>query len=197
MIPLPQIIIEDDARGGGWVITHSGIRFFPLCPKPEEILIEDIAFSLSNINRFGGHVKAYSVAEHSCHVSDLLEDDLKLQGLLHDSAESYLGDMVRPLKQQLPDYCDIENSLISIIFQKFGLPRKIDPAVKNADNVMLITERNQLMPAGPYTRNWGLDKAGILPANVKIMHWKPEESYWYFLQRFSDLMELQRLGKKI
>ena len=56
----------------GSITTHSGVRFWPLLPNPDDILIEDIAHSLSLQCRFAGHSRVfYSVAEHSVRVSQL------------------------------------------------------------------------------------------------------------------------------
>src|ERR1035437_5720974 len=59
----------------GFIGTFSGLRFWPLDPNPEKILIADIAHALAHQCRFGGHAsKFYSVAEHSVHVSRLCWD---------------------------------------------------------------------------------------------------------------------------
>ena len=56
----------------GFIGTFSGIRFWPLLPNPDDILLADIAHALAHQCRFGGHAsKFYSVAEHSVHVSQL------------------------------------------------------------------------------------------------------------------------------
>src|SRR5262245_27549306 len=107
--------IQMSQRIGDWMQTISGRKFWPLDPRPEEVCIEDIGHALSLVCRFGGHCHTfYSVAEHSVRVSLLAEDMAKssahwtdenirmiaLSGLLHDAAEAYIGDMVRPLKRQ-------------------------------------------------------------------------------------------------
>ena len=57
-------------RRGDWMQTHSGLRFYPLDPRPEDIRIEDIAHALPMICRFNGHCsRFYSVAEHSLNVA--------------------------------------------------------------------------------------------------------------------------------
>ena len=60
-----------DSRDGS-ITTFSGVRFWPLLPNPDDILIADIAHALSNQCRFGVHAsRFYSVAEHTVHVSQL------------------------------------------------------------------------------------------------------------------------------
>lgn len=101
--------------------------------------IEDIAFALANINRYGGHAGLYSVAQHCVLVSMQLQPDLKLSGLLHDAPEAYLGDIPSPLKALLPDYKVLEqqyHEVIDIHFDVWTQHKK----VKEADLRMLITE---------------------------------------------------------
>jgi uncharacterized protein len=87
-------------RTGDWIQTYTGKQFWPLSPLPEDIVIEDIAHALSMQCRFGGHVRTfYSVAQHSVHVSLLVEPQYALWGLLHDAAEAYLVDLPRPIKK--------------------------------------------------------------------------------------------------
>src|ERR1700724_2684254 len=87
-----------DWLDGGWQQTFTGRRFYPLSPRVEDVCIEDIAHALSNICRYGGHCREfYSVAQHCNMVSDWMPE-FKLEGLLHDSPEAYIGDMVRPVK---------------------------------------------------------------------------------------------------
>jgi hypothetical protein len=55
-----------EERVGDWIKTFSGINFYPMDPRPEDIRIEDIAHALSNQCRFSGHVAVFhSVAQHS------------------------------------------------------------------------------------------------------------------------------------
>src|SRR5712664_1181267 len=84
---------------GPWIETFTGHAFYLLDPRPEDILIEDIAHALSQACRFTCHTRRfYSVAEHSYHIAVLCEKEYKLGGLLDDAEETYLGDMNRPLK---------------------------------------------------------------------------------------------------
>ena len=118
-------------------------------PAPESIDIEDIAHALSNICRFVGHLHYhYSVAEHSVHVSRLIEGSLGnkdtiMAGLLHDASEAYLGDMSTPLKTILPDYKKLENKWSDIIYAKYNLINIDHVKLKKADKLMLSIEENK------------------------------------------------------
>jgi hypothetical protein len=63
-------------------VGQRGRQFWPLDPLPEDVHIEDVAYGLSRISRFGGHTigEPYSVAQHSVLVSRALPDRLALCG---------------------------------------------------------------------------------------------------------------------
>ena len=132
----------------GFIGTFSGLRFWPLLPNPDDILIADIAHALAHQCRFGGHAsKFYSVAEHSVHVSKLCRPEDALWGLLHDASEAYLVDLPRPLKQ-LPEfaaYREAERRLQRAVAVRFGLPPDQPASVTEADDTMLWTEAHSLL----------------------------------------------------
>jgi 5'-nucleotidase len=80
-------------------------------PNPADISIEDIAWHLSRIPRFGGATNTenvYTVAQHSVLVlnrvkqtSDQPDHVLLLTALLHDAHEAYIGDIIRPMSNLL------------------------------------------------------------------------------------------------
>ena len=72
-------------------------------------------------------------------------------GLLHDAAEAYLGDMVRPIKQRMPEFKAIENRLLQRIAKRFDLAWPIPNVVFDADDIMLATEFRDLMHSPPQT----------------------------------------------
>lgn len=135
------------------ILTRSG-RYFDF-HKPDEFdyRVSDIAHALSNICRFTGHVsRFYSVATHSVLVSRLLPKELQLEGLMHDAAEAFVGDMSYPLKTIQPGFKDIEKGVDRAIRRKFGLPEKMTPGVKRADLALLSVEKDRLMPGNG--ENW-------------------------------------------
>lgn len=126
--------------------TFTGIYMNVFEPTSEMICIEDIAHSLSMQPRFGGHLPIfYSVAEHSINCARLVPDNLKLEALLHDASEAYLMDLPRPIKNNMPQYKEIEENLMKLIFDKFGLIYPLHEKVKLQDEIMLQYEWESLM----------------------------------------------------
>lgn len=91
-----------------------------------------------------GHVEGFvSVAEHSIYVAKLVYDKggssawegealsaVVGQGLMHDAAEAYLGDLVMPLKH-LPQveavFGPIEANMDRVICERFGMAQTVRP----------------------------------------------------------------------
>lgn len=113
----------------GAIRTVKGNPFNLLRPEPHMVDLEEIAHALSMQCRYNGHVPSfYSVAEHSVRVSVVLEDDghsadVQMAGLLHDAAEAYCGDMVRPMKL-VPElgipFDEIEDGIATVVFAGLG-----------------------------------------------------------------------------
>ncbi len=92
--------------------TYTGQQFSYESPTADMIRIEDIGHALSMICRFGGQAREfYSVAQHSLLVAELAPQEFAFDALLHDASEAYCGDMVRPLKNLLPGYREIEEKI--------------------------------------------------------------------------------------
>jgi hypothetical protein len=174
-------------RHGDWMQTFTGKAFYPLDPRPSEVDPVDIAHALSMICRFGGHsTRFYSVAEHSVLVSYAVSPAAALWGLMHDAAEAYVGDMVRPLKRSMPAYQVTELRVIRAIADRFRLNWKCPAEVKTADTRLLVDERDALMNASILP--WG-SLEGIEPLGVEIVGWSPEEAKAQFLTRFAELTD--------
>ncbi|MDR3585517.1 MAG: phosphohydrolase [Desulfosporosinus sp.] len=137
-----------------YILTYSKIKFFPLEPVKKDIKIEDIAHSLSLMTRANGHCSQfYSVAQHSIHCfkeakSRGYSEKVQLGCLLHDASESYISDLTRPVKRNLPEYSAIEEKLQSIIYEGFGLGDLSDEEreqIENVDDTLLHYEFEELM----------------------------------------------------
>lgn len=128
-----------------WILTYTGKKFYAGDPSPDSICIEDIAHALSLTCRYSGHCsKFYSVARHSIEVAQVLPDELKLKGLLHDASEAYLTDVPSPFKSLLHGYRDLETKVSDAIFKRFGLPTGIPEEIHQADHYILLCEAPRL-----------------------------------------------------
>ena len=168
--------------------TASGVFFDIVNPRPEDVRIEDIAASLAKQCRFTGHTSSfYSVAQHSVGVCDLLLEQgypeaVQLWGLLHDASEAYLVDLPTPIKRHThlgEIYCTVEDNVMSVICEKFGMCWHMPWPVKKADLRLLATEARDLMP------DWSWCEETPLPA--KIEPWSSDAAESIFLLRFATL----------
>jgi hypothetical protein len=170
-----------------YVSTYLGNRFYPLEPRIVDVAIEDIAHGLSYQCRFNGQTSAfYSVAQHSLIVASLVPDELKFAALLHDAAEAYLGDMVKPLKVLLPSFSEIEDSVTRIIGERFGVNLSHNPVIKRADLISLATEKRDLLP---YSAEPWAYLEGVKPCQEILRPMPPEEAKQAFLQQFEALSQ--------
>lgn len=142
--------------------TRSGRKLDPLNIMPDDIDIEDIAYSLSMQCRFNGHCKNfYSVAQHSIRVAEAAtgnphHEKYRLELLLHDAAEAYIGDLITPIKRLCDEYKDIEYRIDIAIAHKFNLncphyPIKsceidIGAIIDYYDKQLLMAEFIEIMP---------------------------------------------------
>lgn len=194
MISFPPFLPDTrdySGRKGDWFQTFTGRRFYLLDPKPEDIDIFDIAHALSNVCRFGGHVKEfYSVAQHSVHVAwELMrwmaDPDVVLWGLLHDAAEAYVGDMVRPLKKspEMAAFSVAEDAIMAAVCDRFGLSREMPEGVIAADEILLMTEKRDLFIAG--RNDWSDYYKSITPLEETVEPWDSARAEMMFLSSFS------------
>lgn len=171
------------------ILTCTGRLFDLRCPEEHDYDIEEIAHALSRLCRYTGHpVGFYSVAQHSVLVSTLLPAEDALAGLLHDATEAYIGDVSAPLKSLLPEYRAIEARLEVALRTAFGLPTTLPPSVKHADQVLLVTEMRDLMPAHPAL-------AALLPAvdpmPEPLIPWPIRIAQRAFLDRYAQVLQGQ------
>ena len=168
----PQVLFlmqQSNRQPMDYVCTFLGNRFYPLEPRIDQIDIEDIAHGLAYQCRFNGQTtRFYSVAQHSLMVATLVPPRLRLPALLHDAAEAYLGDMVKPLKRLFPEFSRLESGVLDLIGQRFSVDLRPQPAIEKADLVALATEKRDLMPHS--TEKW-TSLAGINPLPDPIDPW--------------------------
>lgn len=186
--------------------TAGGGKVYPFAMTPEQVDIHTIARHLACQSRWLGATQhrflknriSYSVAEHSVYVSDFVarelgRPDLAFDALMHDAAEAYIGDMIRPLKYSPAFYetfKDLEDRVEAVIARKFNLSIPFAPEVKIADDAVCMAEWEQIVPRNP-DEQWGADviKAGTIvkaaPIGIAMLH--PYEAYELFMDRFNAL----------
>lgn len=172
----------------GVIITYSGRSVRPLDLKPKDIDPVDIAHALANIARYNGHTSfRLSVAEHSVRcarrVPKAHPDRPWL--LLHDASEYLLGDFVAPLKYlpQFAKYREIEEAVMEVICERFGLPIEEPEIVHEIDMAMRATEMRDLKQ--------GVSKARMKempePYPFKIVPWTAAAAKSEFLKEGQSL----------
>ena len=144
-------------------------------PDSSMIDINDIASGLANNSHFAGQTPYFfSIAQHCIMVCDEYAkqnqnapDTLKLLALLHDAAEAYIGDMIKPLKVFLPYFQQVENGIMMAVASKFGLPLdNCTSAIKPFDIWAQRIEYNAFYH------------------NCHIVYMDPEQARREFLERF-------------
>jgi 5'-deoxynucleotidase YfbR-like HD superfamily hydrolase len=179
-----------NTKGTDWFGTATGRAVYAFSPDVNEIDIEDIALSLAKQCRFAGHVRRdvwmYSVAQHSVLVSYACYPEHALLGLLHDAAEAYVQDLIRPVKHSLgPEYRRAEQLWELAIGARFGLGDQLahlPPDVTYADEALLATERRDIIEHKG--RPWNLRAE---PLEQRIEPVGAEEAYKMFLERFDEI----------
>jgi uncharacterized protein len=192
-----------------WIECYSGHRFNLAHPRGKDVCIEDIARGLALTVRFGGQLDDfYCVAQHSVRVQKRLAaasepPSVQLYGLLHDAAEAYAGDVVKPLKSMLSGYQRLEPKIMRAILRGLGLQRLLRltrkelEAVKKADQEALMAERRDLKTRAKHCRNYHAHNQiikGVKAAPPEdCMTWKEAEVLFTlrFYQLFAQVTECE------
>lgn len=117
--------------------TYTGKKIDPYLLTPKEVEVNDIIHPLAYQCRYNGHSAGFlSVAAHSCEVVEWLRrhgasKHEQLAGLLHDGAEAYIGDMIRPLKKrpEFEHFSKLDDFVTGVILTAFKLPFTELPAI--------------------------------------------------------------------
>lgn len=202
-VPYLHSADPDAGSAGGWNECYTGTRFYTFDPRPADVRIDDIAHSLSLQCRYNGNCKRfYSVAEHSCLLADYVEhtppwprtgvpNDTNfaarardaLTALMHDAAEAYIGDLIRPVKHRMPEFKQLESLIEHCVFPVYGLDPVLPPWMKDLDSRILCDERRQVMLT--QTNEWSTDQ--LKPLGVRIQFWPPARAEFEFRRRFNYL----------
>jgi len=189
--------INGTGRPGVWLQTYLGRQLRVPEWNHDAICLEETAYVLSGIHRFGARTDPYyTVAEHSVRVADCIAQFggsalEQFIGINHEGDEALLGfDPASPLLRLLPDLKALKRLAHESYMRRYGLPIEMPAIVKHADLVLLATEKrdlmraNPIMPAGSVPLKW-TDLPPALP--VKIGPWP--NPYARFVQRWRELAQ--------
>lgn len=187
-------------RGGKYMHTSSGQKYWPMDPRPNEVVLETIAHHLATRCRWNGATQHrydlnkifYSVAEHAVLCSLYGPKETALERLHHDSSEAYNGDLIRPLKYD-PAFAApfklVEERNELVIAQRFGLQFPFPADVKIADEAVCAAEAQQIIIRDP-NDEWESGKLhdDRVVAPFEIQMWLPHVAKRKFLERHYELM---------
>jgi len=71
-----------------------------------------------------------------------------------------------------------------VLRKRFGLPKKMTPAVKEIDRRMVATEFRDVAPTPHESLEWGILPR---PFSIKIVPWVPSQARAQFLNRLNSL----------
>ncbi|MEH6476693.1 MAG: hypothetical protein V7727_13455 [Sneathiella sp.] len=182
-----------------WVRTFGGGVLHPFNPNINEIKLTDIIWPLAKTCRYNGgiknrrdgaHVRAlhYSVAEHSVLMAQKLlldfpdRPELAFQGLMHDAAEAYVGDLVSPIKDVMPEFRDVEDGVLKVIFEKFEIEFPLSDVVKEYDTRILLDEVSAGLNPGDW--DFGIEAE---PLWIDLKFWTASTAFEEFVQMFGQL----------
>ena len=183
--------MPNDEQGRPILTTYTGIAFYPLEPKAEQLNILDIAHGLALTCRYAAQVpKFYSVAEHSVLVCNLLEKRfpgdkaLHRWGLMHDASEAYLGDMPRPLKDVDEFYQELEAKLMLVIAKHFKLSPRLQPKEAHSADIDIFLKEREVIWG---TVDWWNTAPAPQDVTMKIRSIPPRRAEKRFLATFERL----------
>lgn len=174
--------------------------------KPNEytFTVEEIGANLSKLLRFSGY--GVSVAEHSVKVAHTLysltkNPHIALVGLLHDSAEAYIGDICTPLKSVLGEAIDkVESGVLNAIYKQLGVKNTYNLAtqtlVKMVDVMALHFEYNNLRTSGAYKHNelWEpIQKVPVHPSMFDSVDTSFVDAYQHYRELAAESIEFEEV----
>lgn len=209
----PKGLVERGFGKPGVMHTWSGKHVNPTDFKKEDVEVRDIAKALSLSNRFNGHTyRPYSVAEHSLVASFMAPEEYRLEALLHDAGEAYIGDVITPVKEAFPVLLEYEDKITGIIFSALHPNSKqIRNGLYKKSNAMIALDSKLGMMESEFLRPHHVHKErveqgfferwGEAAYQVKCLRSKysneldsvdnqiPGQMYHAFLARYHELRE--------
>ena len=176
-------------------------------PDPATICIEDIAWHLSRIARYGGATRServYCVGQHSVIVMNRVKqltatmppNPMRLaKSLLHDGHEAYTGDPIAPMSELLDLRVPmlrlkerVQQAIYESLFKGLDFDTSDDPIIHEADLWARTYEAYHLMHSRG--KDWfpqaQLDEEYMVR---NFIVWSPGYAYDSFKNHFTDLLK--------
>lgn len=173
-------------KRGHWMTTFTGRMFYPFDPQIVDMDIMDVGHHLGMQCRYNGACHYfYSVAEHCVLGSYLVPREHAFDFLMHDVAETWTGDLIRPLKHGTSmgvGFGELESNITFVAGIKWDFRSDVS-CVKQIDREMIIVEQRNLFPNFPQR---DLLDFKVHP-KVKLGCWPPLQAKEMFLKRFIEL----------
>lgn len=161
----------------------------------EDVYIEDAILSLPNICRYNGRTeKFFSVAQHSVELSRYLKskkkEELRPFALLHDAPESYIGDIIYPIKIRFPEFLELEEQLSKLFYLKYKVPydKELLEEFDFYDKNIIVSEMKHL---NIWEENKKLaDHVQGLDDCIITKSWKPKKARKEFVKEILEVFSL-------
>lgn len=158
-----------------------------------KICMHTIALSMANSARYNGATQSfYSVGQHSTIMSYWAEDlyegsneELAKAALLHDCSEFLIGEIITPVKRQMPAAYAIESVVARKIFEAHGVDFSLweSEEMKELDWILYNTETRDLRPFCRVE-----DESACIPrSEVTINPQMPPTAFANFKMRYERL----------
>jgi hypothetical protein len=188
-------------------LPRSGNEIDAKNPDPDEITVDDIAYGLSGERRYNAHTDPrINVAQHSVDTVRLLDHqgfgpEIQHYGLFHDGSEAFVKDIMKPLKNLLPLYEQIEEGVQDAVWMSLGVDKpssEQERVVKMADNQLRYYEIENIYEDQALaderlteidTASWNIgpeELVTFLDDNIDLYR-TDEESYHDFLKTYDRL----------
>lgn len=180
-----MIRFDQGLGSGDWVQTYSGCIFYPLAPQAGDVRLVDVAHQLSQKARYGGAARFhYSVAQHGYLLSLAVPPALAYAALHHDDGETFLADLLSPVKPHIPGWAELEALHTQVIaVEAFGVAPSELQAIKPWDRRIRADEARDAL--NPCERRW---ERTYEPLGVRIDPWPPKWAREAFLDRHAELV---------
>lgn len=191
-----------------WIELHSGKKFNPASFSGFNVKLDDIFVVLPRLCRYNGHTKRfYSVAEHCILMAEYVAKQSwatprdVLVALHHDDAEYVLSDLVRPIKQDMPEFKIMEQLVEKVVFGALGLPTTLPNWLHTLDLQILVDERKHVI--NPSSNTWAIDGQpglGVKPWKFmwrfeSYVRWRFKRMHYKWMKRYAD--QLRQLAEGV